>query len=515
MVDINVSFAFNHETNSWYKPSGPVSDGRIAPTLKGFLPTPTLAPDRKAVYVSISEGNDSNSGLSELEPKATIAAAVALLNQSDHLLLKAGDWWQDEGIPDRSLPSGRSATDYTVIGWYGSQSDDRPIMEPIGGFHRELENVFFTGVCFWNWSADPDNPSYVPTTYYAKSNFLSLDQNDFIRNIIFNDTKHKHSALHFQGVPDYPCSDIILRRNIHERVYEVGSSDSRSSKPSLQFIRGTVGLEISEAVHGRGGWDERVNGAGANLLSHNIYLQFDVVDPIYVNSISLAPASHGIQMRKGGVAENNFFARCAVGFNMGYDSYTWQQGDRAYVYDNIVSEFSTQYKGFNLNYCDNSSQTVCTGASWGTDIKDPDDTNLDLRYGNNLYYGFDPTDELINGAIEIVSALRNNNQPYSASDSSYFDADSIIYDVPVGDFLPAGVTYVDAGRTAGDYFVELQNSGVVAQLETLGVIPPFVDQGDNFKNYEWLVYNRKLGQWHHALTNDAIQEFIRSGFVPV
>lgn len=85
----------------------------------------------RIVYVSRSVGSDSNDGLSPEPlgngrgPKATLAAGRGLLRagNSDWLLLRRGDSWSENLRPD--AVSGRSATEPTIIGPYGTGAAPR------------------------------------------------------------------------------------------------------------------------------------------------------------------------------------------------------------------------------------------------------------------------------------------------------------------------------------------------------------------------------------------------------
>ena len=71
--------------------------------------------DSRIVYVSSSEGDDNNDGLSEATPKETIAAGDALIRDGfpDHLLLKRGDVF--ENVTLGRCKSGRSLSEISQI----------------------------------------------------------------------------------------------------------------------------------------------------------------------------------------------------------------------------------------------------------------------------------------------------------------------------------------------------------------------------------------------------------------
>ena len=95
------------------------------------------AADTRMVFVSNSQGDDANSGLSPHRPLKTIVEGLALLRNghSDWLLLKRGDvWYEPIGtIGSNKLKNGRSAEQPTLIASYGA-SGARPLLKL--GSHR-------------------------------------------------------------------------------------------------------------------------------------------------------------------------------------------------------------------------------------------------------------------------------------------------------------------------------------------------------------------------------------------
>ncbi|MFO7956372.1 MAG: hypothetical protein R6X33_04685, partial [Candidatus Brocadiia bacterium] len=85
--------------------------------------------DTRKVYVSSSEGNDNNDGLSESSPVATISQGLSLLRDGypDWLLLKRGDVWY-ENLQDLLGKSGRRESERLVVTTYGS-SGARPLLK--------------------------------------------------------------------------------------------------------------------------------------------------------------------------------------------------------------------------------------------------------------------------------------------------------------------------------------------------------------------------------------------------
>src|SRR4051794_40288333 len=79
----------------------------------------TPASDTRVVYVSNSQGNDANSGLSAGSPVKTLAKAQSLVRDgsADWLLLKRGDTFESFG---QWKKRGRSASEPVYIAAYGT-----------------------------------------------------------------------------------------------------------------------------------------------------------------------------------------------------------------------------------------------------------------------------------------------------------------------------------------------------------------------------------------------------------
>lgn len=71
----------------------------------------------RVVYVSSSQGNDSNTGLSTSKPVKTLSKARSLVRDGnpDWILLRRGDTWTDERIG--TFINGKSPTEPAVISY--------------------------------------------------------------------------------------------------------------------------------------------------------------------------------------------------------------------------------------------------------------------------------------------------------------------------------------------------------------------------------------------------------------
>ncbi len=110
----------------------------------GIQALPVAAqPGSATYYVSSSQGNDSNSGLSESSPFATIARVNALsLLPGDRVLLRCGDTWHAEQL---ILSESGTESDPIVFGSYPQGCADKPVLSgsrPIGGWAPDAGNVY-------------------------------------------------------------------------------------------------------------------------------------------------------------------------------------------------------------------------------------------------------------------------------------------------------------------------------------------------------------------------------------
>jgi len=253
----------------------------------------TPSADTRIVYVSSSEGNDSNDGLSTLTPKATIAAGYALLRNGypDWLLLKRGDVW-DESFPN-FYKSGRSVNEPLVANTYGDDAARPHIRSGTqGGISRwgagRTDYVALVGLHF---------TPHLRTTSDSPSGFRWLDSG---RHILLEDCKFDgyKDNIAIQGFTGL-VEDFVLRRCISVNSWGVNEHSQGL------YASKVAGLTIDNCVFDHNGWREGV--ADPTIFNHNIYVQVDCSDVVLVNTISARASSHGAQVRPGGRVVNNLF----------------------------------------------------------------------------------------------------------------------------------------------------------------------------------------------------------------
>jgi hypothetical protein len=452
-------------------------EGAAAGTASGFTVIKPSA-DSRLIYVSSSAGNDSNNCLSEAAPCKTVKAGLAKMRNGypDHLYLKRGDTWRDERFV--TMHSGRSSSEPAVISYYGT-SGARPRLENSANalhiFNGTMKNFSIIGLEFYAYKMDPKHAEF---TGAAHANLVMLGGNE---NILYEDNKFTFTELIVQSWNGGRPTNITLRRNIWNGAYYNKSSTNGDSRPSNLYVDGAIKLTIEENVFDRGGWNPDVAGAGANMYNHNIYIQYatDGSTLLLKNNIVTRGSSHGAQLRGGGLAEDNFFARNAVGLMLGY----WEPlptGVRAYAYNNVITEGESMAKG--KGAC--TTANLCTPAVWGLEFSAIG--FADWRGEGNYIAG------VINNQTQYSTLMRNAINKHKEQASTVVLKNNTTYKW-TNDSEGVSAGYKEPSRTLGSYNASLGGS----------------NSFDEFMNK---VLSRPVGTWDVKYTATEINKYIRAGF---
>ena len=248
--------------------------------------TPSV--DTRIVYVSSSQGNDSNDGLSEASPKRTLSAGKGLMRSGfpDWLLLRKGDTW-NEGFGQWQA-AGRSPSEPMLVSSYGI--GNRPQIRPgsgANGFSIFSGSVHDLAVVDLHFRGDPGNLSGDGFAW------LSNNSNGLVEGCLF---EYFGVGVDLQG-PD----NVVVRRNViafagHNAMYVVNVN----------------GLLIEENVI------DQIALQSPDIFKQGIYLDNEgntgmIVRRNVVSNVS----SHGLQLRPGGLAENNLFVRTSIALELG------------------------------------------------------------------------------------------------------------------------------------------------------------------------------------------------------
>ena len=456
----------------------------------GFTPI-VPSSDTRQVFVSSSLGSDANTCLTENDPCASIEQGIERMREGfpDHLLLRRGDTWRVVPRAMDGIPSGRSTEEPVVISYYG-ESGERPIIESNGQVYRQdrrlVSHVRWIGLHFYGYTHDPDHPEFNPDSGTPDLRFVP-EFND----ILVEDSVFEFAEVTVQAINSQRPSNFTFRRNIFNGSYANNSSFSRSGRRSNVFTFGADGLNMEENVFDFGGWYPDIPGAGANQLSHCVYHQFssDGNRTFFVNNIVSRCASHGIQMRSGGLAEDNFFARNSLGMLMGYNVVPVPENTIAHVFNNVFSE-GKHMSSKGIDACE--GQATCSGALWGLDVAANSDA--DYQAFGNIVSMLAPGEEDRTGIVDgnsrnlTVSSLRIFNAPRR--------------EFPNGDNL----TYRFESETEGT------DRGYVDPERTLATYNRSLGGNESYDEFMETVTSRPLGTWDVRYTAREINAYIRAGF---
>ena len=283
--------------------------------------------DTRVIYVSSSEGSDSNSGLSPDAPFKTIAKGRTLLRTGfpDWLLLKRGDVFSERyGFLN---VSGRSAQEPILISAYGT--GERPQINSrnenaITTNNTPVNHVAIIGLHFNSNTNDPSSPDFINSSggygFYGVAPVSDL----LIEDSLF---EHYGTNLLFQDTQG-PVSDIRIRRNV--------LVDSTGGRSQGVYVNGVNGILFEENVFDHNGWSEENAGEPSSIYNHNLYMSaHNSGDIIIRGNIFANASSHGVQARAGGIIENNLFLKNPIGLMFGNGSSYTPGGVEGRVSDNV------------------------------------------------------------------------------------------------------------------------------------------------------------------------------------
>lgn len=370
------------------------------PTLS-VVPDPTI--NTTIYYVSDSDGDDSNDGLSTENPKKTISAGQTLLNSTGgdvRLLLKRGDSFQDQNFDflNTNSPSGEAPV---VIGAYGT--GNRPIvMPPSGEAGVEMirpilySNWAITDIDFYCYLRDPNNGSYVSGITNGSNGLLLLQGADNFKlyNCAF---RYFTTALNIQDF-----DDVGFVNGIAISGCDILNSYLESGHANGIFLAGGNGLfdwiVLDDCIIDYNGWDGDVPD-GKTIFEHNIYVQnspsFASGLVVMRNCISTRASSHGVQLRPGGIVRDCFFAQNALGILIGGGDTPVPGGVSGVIHDNVIimgTDIEEQPRGIGVDV-ENIKSAIINGSEYQTycdisgnivaNVEDSGVNNLAIESGSN------------------------------------------------------------------------------------------------------------------------------------
>jgi hypothetical protein len=249
--------------------------------------------DTREIYVSSSQGNDANDGLTPATAVKTLAKGYTLLRSGfpDHLRLRRGDTWTREVLGPTVgnwQKSGRSGTEPLVIHSYNDADPNRP-------------KIVTHGV---NWACLMMNGGGVNNVH-----MIGLDLNSGggelpgggIRiygqatNILFEDLHIGSFSTNFVFEKEQSITNVRIRRSVVVDAY----SKSGSAHSQGIYAYGVDGLLIEDCVFDHNGWrsDGLYAGAYSTIYNHNMYFVTNSTNVNVRNTISSRASATGMQLR--------------------------------------------------------------------------------------------------------------------------------------------------------------------------------------------------------------------------
>lgn len=317
-------------------PPPPIVSSLQKPAFEG----PSL--DSRIIHVSSSAGNDSNDG-SLNAPKKTLAAAYNSLRHGfpDRMLLKKGDVWV-EAFPTWKK-GGRSLNEPLVIANYGT--GPRPVLKTGGSSAlvchsssltpEKVNHVIVSGIHFHAHTRDPSDHQYSGSTSSPNGvRWLRATEGLTIDDCYFDSY---HNALNIQDYEDKGVRNVTIRGCVIVDSYSDNAGGGGHSNG--MYVSKVDGLLIEDCVFDHNGWNPQAPGSSADIYQHNLYIQYNNKNVTVRRNIFMRASSHGVQLRPGGLLEDNFFFRNPIALLIGSDQNTVNPGQvEGTIRGNVILE---------------------------------------------------------------------------------------------------------------------------------------------------------------------------------
>ena len=338
---------------------GPGSDAGMPPPGVAFEWTDiTPGADTQRVYVSSSMGDDAEDCLSEATACQSLQRGEAVLRDGfpDWLLLRRGDTWDEsfsEGWSFGWEKSGRSADEPMVVWSYGD--GPRPILHAgeEHGFHRhgteDVHDLAVMGLHFRAHTRDPSSADYVgPAQREFQSGFRWTGGGN-VERILVEGCLFEYFGSNLAMHPSAdagPFRDVRIRGNVFWSAW-TGNAGNYSQGMYADNIDGLL-IEGNVVDHNGGlvAYTDDPQGmvppgitprdATVNWFNHQAYIQSGNRNVVVRNNIFAN--GDGVQLRPGGLAEDNLFTRTIVSLTLGSATTPVAGGITGLVRNNVFLE---------------------------------------------------------------------------------------------------------------------------------------------------------------------------------
>lgn len=517
-----------HDLPLRFSSLGPVRVSTLAVALAvtaGACVSPALAIDRnpegwsvlepsvdtRIIFVSSSEGNDHNSGLTPSKPVRTLERAEELVRNGypDWVLMKRGDTW-NEGFNGWSL-SGRSDNERVLISAYG-EGDARPrvVLQDssflVGPMNREVSHLAIVGIAVLG-DREPGNSS-IGIRWLSNGSDLLLEDcliSGFKDNVVIQAVGEQYQ-------------NIELRRNV------IVDSWSDSGHSQGIFVKNCNGVLLEENVFDHNGWNEDVPGAEPTTFDQNVYLQTDTFGVVFKGNLTSRAAAAGVQMRTGGDAINNLMYSNGLGLRFGYTALEWpaqsaqgsiignvvlggqlanntadgagigiwvERADNTLVKHNVVADFGTggvptaySLNGFagDVTYEENIAFNFIDSENRGHAIKSGAEVQGNVKFINNQWH--------MPGTSRVINLRYSDRFQFVGNDMSGFSGDTDAFFIDGGsidfqDWIGQGFVTGDSINSSSESTIEGRNLDDYAQHLGLDDADAFIEKARNMSRANW------------------------------
>lgn len=337
--------------------AGPMPDGHVDPQSFQWTEFNTSA-DTQIIYVSTSDGDDSNDCLSEAAPCRTMVHGETLLRDGfpDWLLLKRGDEWDQpfsDGWNISWTKSGRSADEPMLVSNYGT--GPRPLIKAgqEHGFHRfrdnDVRHVAVVGLHFKAHTRDPYSAEYVSRDQIEFQSGFRWTGGGNVEDILIENCKVEFFGSNFAMHPSGsapPFRNIRVRGNV---FYSAWTGNTGNYSQGI-YVDRVDGLLIEGNLFDRNGGllgftnDPNTivppglteTDVAVTWYNHQAYIQSGNRNVTVINNIFAN--GDGMQLRPGGYAEENLFTRCINSLTVGSATEPVSGGVYGWAINNVFLE---------------------------------------------------------------------------------------------------------------------------------------------------------------------------------
>jgi hypothetical protein len=247
----------------------------------------------------------------------------------DWLLLRRGDVWH-ESLGAWKL-SGRSPSEPLLVATYGD-APARPLLatgteggvwtDGGGGSPATIDHLALVGLHFRADGFDGRGDCVGARMLQPGSHFLIEDCKfeAYSTNLVFQGLGGRHR-------------DFRLRRSVIVDAYSIHGSGAH---PQGLYAYAVDGLLIEECLFDHNGWNAHVANAGADVYSHDLYIDNGNSGVVVRGNIIANAASHGMQLRSGGTVLDNLFVRNSIALSVGGGNDPELDGVRAELRGNVI-----------------------------------------------------------------------------------------------------------------------------------------------------------------------------------